>query len=1447
MNRISKNTILLLFAIFCFIGLNISAKAESIVNNELNIGESRSYDIGKLGSYDHVVCSTTDDSIASTNVIYNGEDDSFCKVTGKSAGTVTITYGIEGTTSSSTITIKDNSSTTTTPTNTSQSDAAIYIDAGNSTNLFVGESSDDIGCGATIELNNVEIYATVLTKKTSNNKYYCSIQTHNQGTITLTYKVTDDAGNTVNHSRLVHILKAGSSTPKIRVDNSANKTPTGGNTTGNTTTGTTSVKTSNTAENTATDLNMQLESMSSSACDTYEIKGQTSEEAKANANFVTNDRYIGYYVKSTCDNKDYLAFCLNPGKLGAYIYYESYTVSSKIKNNVTKTFVKYMYALYKVYQTGTYTCGKEDWKCLATWQSAARLLEFSPEAYSDYLETTKEKFPNLRRLWQNDAGQGNIEGTVISRAKALADQAKSLASTISDDESHTMSIGVTQLGTYEYTDAYNFTAKYNVIIDNYSSDYGLDTNNPGSFLSMSFKQNDSAISGYNVNFGAGTVDGTTLTIPVVLSGTVNTADCSAVVMQVALNYTNNNSDERGVNFLLSNGNGMSRQAYVVFNASGNDVSTVASTTINPGNEACNKTVSNDACPTSNNLTCGDGNSQVCINEGAESSGNSCGTTDWEACIIDHHDTQGNDYNVVNQSDLTTEQIFAGGTDALYQNNVSAILNNGNGTGTAIEASSYCTVSCKEQYQFDLPGGVKNVKQGTYFEFNTGGITHSVVGVQSARECVTTNKSYDTNLTLSSGGNIQYEKFEKIVNNLRKQQLDYLNTYLYYQAIYDKLNTDAAKNAYFAEARQNARIASINGDSGHMPGDALSSYSDKYWYTEYIPKFTTDSFKQYKLSSDTADATIQAIDTTTITNLSFAKSGQNRYFTAESYKGIYTDNGAYYEAFTYEPVIAENSKVEAGNGSPVNYEETVIDYVTCDADSDGQKDDQCPNGSHNEPRSVSWTVQFQNNDETSKLITYQAVLDKILSLEQAALTKYNALGSQLNEQMISMQTCSSYLEEEANKYSFNPQITFSYDQESYMAMLGGKSLTNANGTPNLNVTYYYCTGNVSKASDIFNCSTSVPSNNAVEYQTLPTDVAVGTKNITATPEKYYEVTRIGSRATYSCSGTYCYYKSPTPFYTYPADGLATTDSTKANSTIIANDGLIYPVTITTTQGTHPYYITFKNIGQFFETSYLGRIMGGGNGKAGTMSGESKDNEVCYYDVCPTTDPTCGNNSNGTCAKVAVSDICNKGSYKTMTLAEESACVKELLNTKETNGETCCTQASAVINAKSGTAEPDVVSAYNTACSPAEVCKSFTLIQQNGTMYDQASVDNNGELQFTVRSVSLNDLFPNNVKGTNWTSASTTNVSSTTSSIESKGESIYGDDPDYSVDLTPACIQKIKEYNETQNDSGGLDDYTGYISTDGQYKAGSASYSTFLNQLNDWGCTYTTTKNSLDAIG
>ena len=1104
---------------------------------------------------------------------------------------------------------------------------------------------------------------------------------------------------------------------------------------------------------------------------------------------------------SSTSATQYVSFCINPelpGPITSTAYHSNQTL------DLNTTFGKYMFTLYHLYkQSGS--CSDE--ACIARWQAAARILQYD----------TGEFLPSKRNLiqpWQKRAydnwKSGNIIGTEIEAARQIADTVKSTASTASANGGN-MSVNVEQLGDTTYQNGTTFTAKYNIILENTTGYTGIQT------PTIVWKSGDNVVSGYNTSISGPTQDGDNLTYTLTVTGNVNTSDCSGYTMEIHVKY-NNENDINAASVISPDS--ATLQRFVIFQV-GNTGEKVASTNVNPGNTTCSNKV--NACTTSGNLTCTDNDvSTVVVNEGVQPG---TSNTDWEACIIGKTDEQGNDYDIQEQN--SSSYIGTENADE-YTDDILATLSN----GTKVTNSTYCTISCKEEYSFKLPGGEKQVKQGTYFSFDVAGGNpyHAVAGVISERKCVTSGQ----NVSGSNTNNVDYSAYEKVVMDLRKQQVDYLNAYLYYKAIYDAMDKSANQDKYINESKQNYEVTN---DGGHLndweSGATESSMSNQYnangegyWNAAYTPKFDLENFVQYKITNpNSGDSAIEKVSVATTSEKSFEDNASlTKYNKSSIYNSIYEEK---YQIFEKNAFIDENSKTASGG--------YTYHYDVCT--SWDRSLNKCTSTETRHDGNAAIDVKYNTAGRDNKLAIYNTVKENMAAYAQAAMEKYNALSRQISAQASSMATCSGYLDEETNKYKFDPQITFSYDQDNYMQMLGSSKLVNAgSSTPALNTTIYYCTGAVNSAADVFNCSTTKPQ--SIDFKYMPVIEYGETPN--TTDAEYYQVTRIGSLAKYTCDGTtdsFCYYRSQVPFYTYPQDGLATNKKDVANSTIIEKDGYVYPVTITTAAGVHNYKVSFKQIGQYFESGYLGRIMGGNGGKVGTRSGEEQDYEACYYDVCPTTDPNCGNTNNA-CAQI-VTDSCKGGNVNAMTIDEYAACINALI--KDNN---CCDEATDLANKSNGALPPDVVASYNAVCSYASTCKSFTIYNSTDNLYDVASVDNNGELQFSVKSVSLNNLFPNNTVGTNWQTAS---AQSTATEIESNGESVYGNDPDYQIKLTPTCIAAIKEYNSEQSDSGGLTDFTGYISTSSEYKAGSASYSTFLSKLNDMGCVYSGTKtDNIDPI-
>lgn len=1115
--------------------------------------------------------------------------------------------------------------------------------------------------------------------------------------------------------------------------------------------------------------------------------------AKVAKNTYYNDGQNELFYKSESDcagtnTNSYQAFCLDPGAINAISCTKGETkYYADTLINLKSTFGKYMYALYLDYkQNGN--CGSGDYSCLATWQSAARLLEFKADDFASYFAYQAVRHPKVQALWQS----GSVSGSAVSAANAIVARVMSNASSINTDNAKTASAHIEQDGSIDKS-ASGFTAHYNVIVENV---------NGGSVTANISWQDASGNStgGFNASVGATTMSGTTAIIPVTVTGSVSSSDCSAYTMVANINYANP-SDLRNV-YVVRALSDAAKQRFLLFESGASNVKTVASTTLNPGNTTCE--VETD-CKVSDDFVCSDDDVKtVVMNEGTKGSGE----TDWEACIIGKTDSQGNSYDIQVQN--TSDYVATTGTDEETDDIMATLIN-----GEKVKDNTYCTISCKEKYTFNIPGSKKDVKYGTYFSFDiaNGAPYHSVVGVSAERQCVTAGQGKSTN-------DIAYNTYEKIVLDLRKQQVDYLNAYLYYKAVYKELEKEENMTKYITESKQSyhqddgSHISNWKSGATHDSVWSQFNVGDASWNASYIPKFNV-SVKQYKISNPTSvESEIESASYSTTTELSFKTNSSTVKYNVNASKDPYASIYSDYDIFGINSDVAENSKTD--NSNTYHWEKTI--YVN-----------NLPSGYESGDDTIS--VKYNLDGRDNKLTKYKETMSRIQSAYKKALEKYNALSRQIRMQSASMLTCTRYLDSVTNTYNFNPKVSFSYDQENYMAMLGSATLTLAsNSQPTLATSFHYCKSGSSTAAGVFNCNDD-PDKKKFVYGDEIADGADGMAEATA---EYYEVGRVGSVATYTCDGGPCYYKSATQFYTYPPDGIVTTKADTTNATIIETDGRVYPVTITTSAGQHEYSLKFEQIGQYFEGTQLGRIMGGNGSKPGTLSAEGRDAEVCYYDV---TKP----NVNTKCEEIINTSTCKNGDYQGMTQDQVTECVNSLLNKTDDNGiHVCCSEAQSVLN-KSNLGSPETVEKYNAACEGLPTCTGFKIasVDTSTTAYDSALVNNSGDLQFTVRSVNLNNLFPNgdNTKGINWTSANTTtNSLQVANDIQSKGESIYGEDPEYQVVMSPTCITAVKEYNANQNDSGGLSDYTGKIdNSQTDTLSGSASYSEeFFSYIKEHDC-------------
>ena len=1166
--------------------------------------------------------------------------------------------------------------------------------------------------------------------------------------------------------------------------------------------------------------------------------------------YIGNQGNIRYQVVGNgigCDGANYVAFCLDPNfdgvNRGQTLQYKSEQVSSNSE------FGRRMLALYKVYlENGAPT---DDYSYFS-YEVAARILAIQSGDYHTRSNTAKSRFNSHLQPYLTGSVPGNNNGA------ALAAAALSKVAELKNLDSSTLGLRLSRLGSTQQG-----TNGYKIYVNAYVENC-LDENCLGA----------------NVTLSKGTLEGTPVfenglkTYTFVIDGLGD--QCQDTNITGTLTYTSPNGDARNAMQIspVSKAND-SRQNFVVFHKGNNgDKATVnASIAIN----TCGQSPSGDidACPTDAALACTeDDENFVVINEGSVGSGN----TDWEGCIIGKTDSQGNSYDVVNDAYYYRSEESGNRTDDILGYTIG---NSGGGAITgdphSIDDSNYCAISCKEKYAFILPGNKKDVKQGTYFSFQVdhNAQQHAVVGVSAERLCVS---SGITKQGLSSGG-MGTSVFNQRVVDLRKQQIDFYNMYLYYKTLYEKMND--ARNYYKNNHSHNAEVdmGNFNPDDYYKvenpnPSESTirSWYNDKKWYDAWdgsdfkfnVPYCTVGDGVGDKINCNNSRQT-------NLSN-SFSESGiqlKGNYSFYGSYYGDY--NAAWNTEVTFQEL--SDNKTESYNRYFCEYRTWEYQYTNWNWDHEYEVYDWDYHNCYD--HSFSASVKYYDGDVDSQ---FNAQFEKFKIAYQKAIEKYNALNAQIGIQSDAMQECTNYFDDYDNKYPyrFDPILVFSYDdQEQYMNLLKPNKLENMNSdeAPKVNYQKYQCESNVS-ASDVFHCGSSA-SLTSFEFGDVVGNVDGANNNMPIDKTEYYNVARVGSRSTFGrytadnregCTSSYipnagdrynyCYefYQSAKQFYTTPPDGLATLNPTE-NSTLLSTDGRVYPVTITTSPGRHKFSLTLSNIGQYGESPALGRIMGGDGGKQGTMSGEYGDEQVCYYEVCRFDDPDC--NRSDVCTTPDGTEVsirtcldsgksrneceieagCKQNYCGNMTEAEwkskcnngqindplgfskdnYNSCLDALLNA----GEDCCSTVKSYLNLRKTTMEPATLQKYFATCFDNNECTGVQIVTtedylDSSNLSDVSNVFNDGALQMNARAVSLNNLFPNSEKGMNW---STSEANNALVEIQSIGDGIFGDDSkylDYSFVIDARCANALREYNNTQ--SGGN---TGY---------GNGGFNDYTNSVN-----------------
>ena len=748
------------------------------------------------------------------------------------------------------------------------------------------------------------------------------------------------------------------------------------------------------------------------------------------------------------------------------------------------------------------------------------------------------------------------------------------------------------------------------------------------------------------------------------------------------------------------------------------------------------------------------------------------SADWDTCIVDKSDPNGNEYTIQEAG-----------------------------------AHNYCKVVCKEDYAFKMPGDLGTVSQGRYISINLDNRYHAVAGVAAQRTCVSTD--------------IKVDAYQTRAVQLKQTMLEQLNLYNYYKGMLERL-----------EEGQSG-LSQIDFDTYYTADedDKGAKHTDRYYDVT-----TSDCPTPSTLSNDTADY-IDGADTFYLEDFTFK-------FKYKSYKLSLTGSNS--NILKADFVIEK----EDNEGNTANDPDGVGKILSNKEPNDGVYTGTktiCPSGAYitrpyptgdvttctvpEVTGSCNGTYTSYSGTKSKAQSNYDDVKIKINEKMTDAKGEYTKARKELQSITEEINMCTTW----STDYQFDPEITFTYDESSYMEMMNGNNKLKMDGEAKVNSTKHYCSSDTSYAG-VFGCSTTPSDSNIITTKYYSSITQDGTPNsLVETP--YYNYRRIGSIDKYGdvAGQQFIYFKSMVPFYTYPSKGFVTANEKQPNSQLVdiddpnrgsnEADGLIYPISLTTPVGNYTYTLKFANIGQYFNSSKnLGRIMGAN----GYLSGTAQDQFVCTYKVESIIPDT--PDSENTCEIIKASDVC-KGS----PMSDE--CFSKLLSSS------CCDY----IDLNKDVTQTRIDD-YNAACPRSNTCSGYRTINYTTTIgnYDSVKVTDNGKLQFYVKSVSLNNLFPNgdNSKGINWikaTSGAENNGQSQDTAniikeIEDKGEQIYGDDNSliYSIKLTPACMAHVREYNkEQETNSLGFADYT--LTTNyGDKSKGANDSSTFLSQLENSGC-------------
>lgn len=678
----------------------------------------------------------------------------------------------------------------------------------------------------------------------------------------------------------------------------------------------------------------------------------------------------------------------------------------------------------------------------------------------------------------------------------------------------------------------------------------------------------------------------------------------------------------------------------------------------------------------NNAACSKEDSNININEGYDVDTANCGNITEDnnlnvlQCIINNEDAAGNSYKATN------------------------LLSN-----------EFCSVFCKEDYQFTLPG-IKEVNSGRYFSLKAS--------VKGAKTCYTSKIDEDGT-------------FNSQLEAARQKVITVYNEWAKYYAI-------------------------VNADFQYV-GEVGNKYKDG------------------EKSTDTCTRTVKNADGTS---------------TTEEYSCTKCQYTTEHNCFTsqYKKETMYITYSSSGEPSRTRFSET---YGSATGSSKRCSTGTCTKSTYEE--------EYNAKGYETKLKSAESTLKSAINTYISIINIYNSC-SGVNTVSYNIKLNSSNTNGWKMSYKYNPSISFWYE-ESYMNSILKDELETIGSVNIGSMTQQVCTSDTNNSYE--NCSSgwqsSINKSNTTRQFVCKQNGSTytcGYENIIISKAKYVkqEMTSSGE------------YITPTQFYTlYPTGSIVAAEAGNKNN--IENSSELtnkLPVGLGTTQGVYTYALKVSNLGEYYNSSKLGRIWGSKNSVVVKVLEDAEEGNSCT----------------------------KEGALKEAVKVD---------GTTISNGVYVCAYK---VNC------PDCPVECDPTCKNPDCPDGSCPVECDNCIYT------NNSANISYKPISPGNINPNDREmGINWkydknsiSTALELKAYATTQEIEELGETIYdvnyedtsNSDAEFAmhIKLDAKMITKIREYNDKYENNGGYANNTlkcyDYVnSNDGKTYSNVYCYSTFIDEL------------------